>query len=127
MKPYQERNSFRPLICTLMLCVLPASTWANDPSEAVQRAIDKRFPGAVIRETEQETWKGQRVTEVELTASDGKDYEVLISNTGEILNVEEDHGWRDKLFGRKRGKAAQPTNDTGRTTADETNRARASE
>jgi len=37
-------------------------------------------------------WQGQRVTEVELTDRDGKNYEVLFSSTGEILHVEEEKG-----------------------------------
>lgn len=64
----------------------------EDGSEDVHKAVESRFPGAVIKEVEQETWKGQTVTEVELTDKDGKHFEVLLSPRGEILSVEEKKG-----------------------------------
>jgi outer membrane scaffolding protein for murein synthesis (MipA/OmpV family) len=62
------------------------------PEEDVRKAVESRFPGAVIKEVEQESWKGQSVTEVELTDKDGKHFEVMLSPRGEILSVEEKKG-----------------------------------
>jgi outer membrane scaffolding protein for murein synthesis (MipA/OmpV family) len=64
----------------------------EDGPEDVRKAVESRFPGAVIKEVEQETWKGQSVTEVELTDKDGRHFEVLLSPRGEILSVEEKKG-----------------------------------
>lgn len=64
--------------------------YASGAPEDVRQAVESMFPGAVIKEVEQETWKGQSVTEVELTDQDGKHFEVLLSSDGEILNVEEE-------------------------------------
>jgi len=66
--------------------------YASGAPEQVRKAVESRFPGAVIKEVEQETWKGQSVTEVELTDKDGRDFEVLLSPRGEILSAEEEKG-----------------------------------
>jgi outer membrane protein len=82
-------------LLTLCLFLLPGSTTtalADDIGEPIRQLIDKEFPGAVIKETRQGTLKGQLVTEVELTSQDGTDYEVVISDKGEILHVEEEKG-----------------------------------
>jgi outer membrane protein len=65
---------------------------AGDTPEIIRKTIEKEFPGAAIRETEKEWWRGQSVTEVELTSQDGGDYEVLISDNGEILSIQEEEG-----------------------------------
>lgn len=66
---------------------------AADVSEAVVReAVERRFPGAVIREIEQDRLKGQSVAEVELVDKDNNNFEVLISSSGEFLSVEEQEG-----------------------------------
>ena len=64
----------------------------DGPAEDVREAVESRFPGAVIKEVEQESWNGQSVTEVELTDKDGRDLEVLFSPRGEVLNIEEKSG-----------------------------------
>ena len=66
------------------------ATYADGVPYAIRKAIDEKFPGATINEIEQEMWKGQLVTEVELTSKDGVDYEVFISDSGKILNIEEE-------------------------------------
>ncbi|MDY6951308.1 MAG: MipA/OmpV family protein [Thermodesulfobacteriota bacterium] len=75
-----------------LLLGAPLAAQAGDVPEVIRQAIAQEFPGATIKETEQEVWKGQPVTEVELTSRDGVDYEVLMSDNGEILSVEEEEG-----------------------------------
>jgi outer membrane protein len=60
--------------------------------QAVRDAIEGQFPGATITETREEMWKGRMITEVEFTARDGIDYEVRVTDNGEILTVEEEKG-----------------------------------
>jgi outer membrane protein len=55
----------------------------------VNQAIGQRFPGAVIKEAAKIAWKGQMVTEVRLREPDGNEYEVVVANNGEILEVEQ--------------------------------------
>lgn len=79
----------------IMMAMLFGATlgaYASGAPEHVRKAIESSFPGAVIKEVEQETWKGQSVTEVELTDKDGKHFEVLLSPRGEILSAEEEKG-----------------------------------
>ncbi len=66
--------------------------YANGVPEDVRKVVESRFPGAVIKEVEEEMWKGQNVTEVELTDKDGRIFEVLLSPGGEILSAEEEKG-----------------------------------
>jgi outer membrane protein len=77
-------------LCLLFGFVFSAQ--ADDLKEAVSRVIDLRFPDASITEIRKDTWKGEPVTEVELTSRDGVDYEVVLSDSQEILNVEEEKG-----------------------------------
>jgi len=79
-------------IVTILVVGAAHSAHAAEVSESERRAVEKKFPGAVINETELETSQGQPVTEVELTTQDGKDYEVLLSQSGEILCAEEETG-----------------------------------
>ncbi len=79
-------------IISAMVVGVTLGAYASGPSEDVRKAVESRFPGAVIKEVEQETWKGQSVTEVELTDQDGKHFEVLLSLQGEILSAEEEKG-----------------------------------
>jgi len=76
-----------------LLLGAPLAAQAGDVPNVIREAIAQEFPGAIIKETEQEVWKGQPVTEVELTSRDGVDYEVFLSDSGEILNVEEGLPW----------------------------------
>lgn len=92
-----RRDHYRPtnVKATLALGVFlllgaPLAAQAGDVPEVIRKAIDQEFPGATIKETEQEVWKGQPVTEVELTSRDGVDYEVFMSDSGEILSIEEE-------------------------------------
>ncbi|MDY6987314.1 MAG: MipA/OmpV family protein [Thermodesulfobacteriota bacterium] len=75
-----------------LLLGAPLAAQAGDVPKVIREAIHQEFPGATIKEIEQEVWKGQPVTEVELTSRDGVDYEVVLSDSGEILNVEEEEG-----------------------------------
>lgn len=75
-----------------MVVGVTLGAYASGTPEQVRKAVESRFPGAVIKEVEEETWKGQRVTEVELTDKDGKNFEVLLSPRGEILSAEEEKG-----------------------------------
>jgi len=63
---------------------------AQELPPALRKAVENRFPGAVITETEAESYQGRQVTEVELKAADGKGYELLLSKEGEVLNVAEE-------------------------------------
>jgi uncharacterized membrane protein YkoI len=58
--------------------------------EHLRAVIEERFPGAIIHEVDQERYKGQKVTELELTARDGIKYEVYVSEKGEIVKIEEE-------------------------------------
>lgn len=80
------------IIVTLLVVGVALNAHAAEINENVRQVVEKNFPGAVIKEIEQEIWKGQRVTEVELTTQDGKDYELLLSPSGEILRAEEKKG-----------------------------------
>ena len=73
-----------------LFLTFPSKVFAKEISEAILNAIEKRFPGADIQEVESETWQGQSVIEVELTSQSGISYEVIVSNNGKILNVEEE-------------------------------------
>jgi len=80
------------LLILLLPCCVSSETQRDETPQSVRQAIDNRFPGAEIKETEQELWKGEKVTEVELTSENGVDYEALVSTGGEILHIEEDRG-----------------------------------
>ncbi len=56
---------------------------------AVMAAAQQAVPGIEIEEAQLETEDGQQVYELSGTAGD-KEYEIEISGTGEILEVEED-------------------------------------
>ncbi len=56
---------------------------------AVLAAAQQAVPGIVIEEAELEKEDGQTVYELSGSA-DGREYEIEISGTGEILEVEED-------------------------------------
>ena len=91
-------------ICIAVLLILIAITGAigGTPKipENISAKIKARFPGANIVEVEEASWQGQRVMEIDLIASDGKNYEVLISQDGEIVSVaEEDEGGSVPLIG----------------------------
>ena len=60
---------------------------ADNAPLAVGMAIVEQYPHAVIREVEQESRKGRPVWEVELSTKDGQDLEVLLSESGVILEV----------------------------------------
>lgn len=79
----------------LGLCLLwgvAFSALAGDLPVVIQNTIEPAYPGAVIKEIRKENWNGQSATEVELTTRDGVDYEVIVSDTGEILSVEAENG-----------------------------------
>ena len=77
----------------LFVCLMTGSFFmvhAEEVPAHLRKAIEDRFPGAVINEVDQETWRGQKVTEFELTARDGIKYEVYVSENGEIVKIEEE-------------------------------------
>jgi hypothetical protein len=69
----------------------PIYAHTQDMPQPVKKAIEKKFPGAIIKEISREEFQGQPVTEVELTSQQG-DYclEVLVSDSGEILSIKEE-------------------------------------
>ena len=79
-------------LALFLLLNLPCSALAQNIPDAVRNAIEDRFPGAEIKEIESEQWKGRAVTEVELTTRSGTAYEVFVSDSGEILHIEEEKG-----------------------------------
>lgn len=79
------------LVLSLFLAHVPIVQAQNVP-DPIRQVIEQKFPGADIKEVEQEMWEGQSVTEVELTTKDGVDYQVLVSKDGEILKAEEEKG-----------------------------------
>jgi outer membrane protein len=62
---------------------------ANNAPPAVGKTILRQYPGAEIREVERESWEGKPAWEVELTTVEGKELEVFVSESGEILDVSE--------------------------------------
>ncbi len=64
----------------------------NLPTAVLERLTD-HFPGAQVTEVEPAMWEGQSVLEVDLITTDGVAYQVLVTETGEILEAEkEDDG-----------------------------------
>lgn len=60
----------------------------NAPA-GVMETIMREFPGAEIREVEEETWGGSPAWEVELTTPDGDEVELMLSRRGMILERSE--------------------------------------
>ncbi len=69
---------------------VPVSAVAGSSGVNITDVIQSAYPGARITEQREDTWQGLPVTEVELQTADGKDLEVIVSNQGEILDVEEE-------------------------------------
>lgn len=67
-----------------------SSMLAHYAPTAVANRIAREYPGAEIREVEQETWQGQPAWEVELTTREGEDLEVILSESGQILDVSDE-------------------------------------
>jgi len=90
---YTPRHLKKTLIWGLCLLLgLAFASWAGDVPEHICKAIYQEFPNATITEIRKDMWKGQAVTEVELTSQDGVDYEVILSDSGKILSTEEEKG-----------------------------------
>ena len=68
------------------------SAQALDVPDAIRQLVEQEFPGAKITEIRKDTWKGQPVTEVEFIAQDGAEYEMIISEDGKVLSIEEEKG-----------------------------------
>ncbi len=92
------KNVFVMVLFTLM--VTATATGKEKLPENLRAVIEKIFPGSTITETEEEHWKGEVVTEVELVAKDGTPYEIYLSKEGKVLKVEkeDDFNW----FGLKK-------------------------
>ncbi len=91
-------NHFKPvkrvmpiLLTLLLLWSATDVVKADDVPITIRRAIEEKLPGAVITEIQSGKWKGQPVTEVEVATPEGI-YEVVISDQGDILNIDEEKG-----------------------------------
>ncbi len=71
---------------------MASSAQALDVPDAIQQLVEQEFPGAKITEIRKDTWRGQPVTEVEFIAKDGVEYEMIISEDGKVLSIEEEKG-----------------------------------
>jgi outer membrane protein len=60
--------------------------------EVIREVIQAQFPGATITETRKERQGGQIVTEVEFKLPEGGLHEATLSESGEVLRVEEEKG-----------------------------------
>ena len=90
-KHYKTGNLLLSL--TLSLCLLMGTALtvhAIDLPDVIIKAIEKRYPGSKITEKRKEKWKGQMVYEVEIITTSGFNYEVILSLSGEILDIEEE-------------------------------------
>ena len=88
-------NLFSSVIFTLFFYMAMAPSPAlpaQDLPGPVYDAVRYRFPGAVIREVEREVWQGRVVTEVELTAENGTNYEVYVADDGTIVHIAQEGG-----------------------------------
>ncbi len=65
---------------------------AIEVSDDIHQLVEQEFPGATITEIRKDVWKGQPVTEVELIAQDGIEYEMIITESGTVLSIEEEKG-----------------------------------
>jgi outer membrane protein len=79
------------LVILLLLGAAPVVK-AEPAPEAVHQVIHRQFPGATITETRKERREGQTVTEVEFTLPEGGLYEATLSESGEVLRIEEEKG-----------------------------------
>ena len=74
------------LSCVLFsLALFTSSVFAIGKSE-VRAIIEEAFPGANITEIERETYRGQKIFEVDFQ-HEGEKLEAIISLDGEIINV----------------------------------------
>lgn len=81
------------LVLSVSILILSAiSTRAEDLLSHIRQAVEGRFPGAVITEVRQESWKGERMWEIEIKAIDGREWELIISKDGRIMEIEEEKG-----------------------------------
>lgn len=55
--------------------------------EIVRSTIEQEFPGSVITETSEKSWKGKEALKIELTTKDGIPYEVYMTKNGRFLNA----------------------------------------
>jgi outer membrane protein len=89
-RPKHLKKTFIRALCLLLGTVFAGH--AGDVPEHIRKAIEQEFPNATITEIRKDVWKGQTVTEVELTPQDGGNYEVILSDSGKILSIEEEKG-----------------------------------
>ncbi len=93
MEKQSKMHLLTSLVVGLFLVMGTAMTAVAEINpEEVKRIIKKEFPGAEIKEIEEEMWQGNKVTEVEITAKDGAGYDICLSDDGKILKVEEEDG-----------------------------------
>ncbi len=79
----------KTLLCVLGgLALLGGSAFAIGKSE-VRSIVEQSYPGARITEIEKETYKGEKIYEVDFK-HDGKNLEAIISLEGEIIKVQVD-------------------------------------
>ena len=93
METYNLVRLFMPLILAMCFVITTACTSkAVELSEMIRNSIEQAFPNAQITDSEQESWNGERVTEVELISTEGIRYEVYVSAEGKIIKTEEEDG-----------------------------------
>lgn len=69
----------------LILSSVPG--WTAELPIHVASVVEKEYPGARILDVRHEKWKGQMVWEVEIETQGGKEWELIISEDGELLEV----------------------------------------
>jgi outer membrane protein len=77
-------------VTTYLLLVTVLVTYADDIPDVIRKAVDQEFPNAVINEVREEVYAEQMVKEIEITTEDGEELELLVSDSGEILSIEEE-------------------------------------
>ncbi len=88
-----RRQGILALILNVALFMAVAfPVWAMDVPDAIRKLVIREFPGATITETRKDVYQGQPVTEVEFIAEDGTEYEMIVSEEGGVLRIEEEKG-----------------------------------
>jgi outer membrane protein len=73
-----------------MIFAFPAR--AMDVPDAIRKRVKQEFPGATITEIRKDVYNGLPVTEVEFITEDGTEYEMIVTEDGGVLSVEEEKG-----------------------------------
>lgn len=68
------------------------NAWAIEVPASIRELVEREYPGARVTEIRKDVWNGRPATEVEFQTSDGALFEMALSESGEILNIEEEKG-----------------------------------